>query len=217
MRKYLFSDESGCLTFESKKNVSRYFILCTVAAEPDHIGPPITSLRRQLAWEGHRDDECIHATSDPQAVRDRVFALIQTFNIRVDATILDKPKALPKIRKTEDRFYQYAWYYHFKHISQLVFNKHDEAFICASQIGTRKKKVAFRAALNDVVQQTIPSMAWRTSFWPTSSDPCLLIADYCAWAIQRKWEHGDARSHALIANKIATEFDLWRSGNTQFY
>jgi hypothetical protein len=30
---------------------------------------------------------------------------------------------------------------------------------------------------------------------PHMSDPCLQVADYCTWAIQRKWERGDERSH----------------------
>jgi hypothetical protein len=37
------------------------------------------------------------------------------------------------------------------------------------------------------------------------SEPCLVVADYCTWAIQRKWERDDQRSHELIAGKIASE------------
>ncbi|HEV3094413.1 MAG TPA: hypothetical protein VGY30_07850 [Solirubrobacteraceae bacterium] len=34
---------------------------------------------------------------------------------------------------------------------------------------------------------------------------CLVIADYCTWAIQRRWERDDRRSHQLLADKIASE------------
>ena len=43
------------------------------------------------------------------------------------------------------------------------------------------------------------------------------IADYCCWAIYRKWEKGDLRSHDLIKNKIRSEFDMFAKGNIKYY
>jgi hypothetical protein len=43
------------------------------------------------------------------------------------------------------------------------------------------------------------------------------VADYCTWAIQRKWERQDQRSHALIASKVQSEFDVWARGKVQYY
>ncbi len=37
------------------------------------------------------------------------------------------------------------------------------------------------------------------------SEPCLVVADYCTWAIQRRWEREDPRSHMLLADKIRSE------------
>jgi hypothetical protein len=48
--------------------------------------------------------------------------------------------------------------------------------------------------------------------WPSASDPCLWVADYCTWAIQRKWERGDTRSDDLIKDRIRSEFDIWERG-----
>lgn len=181
------------------------------------LGQTIMELRRELVWHGFGQQDCIHATSDPQAVRDVVFDLISKHEFRIDATILEKSKAAPQVRATEIRFYQYAWYYHFKHVAPLIFSKDDEAFVCAASIGTHKKRASFKAAVNDVVQQAVPTLAWKAAFWPAISDPCLLVADYCAWALRRKWENGNTRSYDIIKNKIATEFDLWRHGETHFY
>lgn len=205
------------MAFRKGQNISRYFILCTVALDPASITNEVMTLRRELAWEGRRDDACIHATSDPQDVRDQVFALLQNHDFRVDATILEKAKAQPHVRETQERFYKYAWYFHLKHVGPKVFDGCDQAFVCAASIGTKKAKGIFRNTLNSVVDQTIPGLEWRTSFWEAKSDPCLLVADYCCWAIQRKWESGDDRSYVLIQDEIATEFDLWRSGTTTYY
>jgi hypothetical protein len=38
-----------------------------------------------------------------------------------------------------------------------------------------------------------------------ASDPCLWAADYCTWAIQRKWERRDERAYELIAAAVASE------------
>jgi hypothetical protein len=45
------------------------------------------------------------------------------------------------------------------------------------------------------------------------------LADYCAWALQRKYESGgkDCRSYDLIANRITYEYDLWERGNRHYY
>jgi len=217
MRRYLFADESGCLAFTKGPNVSRYFILCTITSDSCQIGYELLELKRQLAWEGHAVDEPLHATTDKQIVRDRVFDLIQRQTFRVDATILEKSKAQPQVRHTEVNFYQYAWFYHFKNVAPNIVTSNDELFLMASSLGTRKKKAAFSEAINNVTQQCLSGMNWRTTFWPAQSDPCLQIADYCAWAIQRKWEKDDDRSYRLIQNKIVREYDLWSHGSKHYY
>jgi hypothetical protein len=54
----------------------------------------------------------------------------------------------------------------------------------------------------------------RVAFWPNMSEPCLLVADYCTWAIQRRWERGDGRSHALVAGKIRSEVEASLPGSS---
>jgi hypothetical protein len=55
---------------------------------------------------------------------------------------------------------------------------------------------------------------------PCHADPCLQVADFCAWAIQRKWESKDKwdiRSFDLIKDRVTYEYDLFRPGNENFY
>ncbi len=60
-------------------------------------------------------------------------------------------------------------------------------------------------------------MRYRTACWESSSDGCLQVADYCGWAIQRKWEAGDAAAHSQIADKIRSEYNLFGRGSTVYY
>lgn len=217
MRKHIFSDESGDLVFKKAPNISRYFILCTVCLDPSKIGPEILHLRRDLAWRGLNNADCLHATTDPQAVRDEMFALLSKHDLRIDTTILEKSKAEPQVRVSDSRFYHYAWFYHFKHVGPRVFNAGEEAYIGAAAIGTSKMKGVFYSAIHDVARQVLPLVDWRVTFWPAHSDPCLLVADYCSWAIQKKWEKSDTRSYDLIKGKIASEYDLWSLGSKHYY
>lgn len=158
-----------------------------------------------------------HCTTDRQEIRDEVYNLIRNHDFTVDATILEKSKAQPQTRTTEERFYQYGWLYHLKHCARVYRQQHDEFHITAATIGTKKKRISFEDAVRDVCRQTIGQRTWRTSFWPSQADPCLQLADYCTWAIQRKWETGCTKSHDLIKDKIVSEFDLFRTGKTHWY
>lgn len=212
---YAFADEAGNFDFSDGRGASRYFVLCTVMSEHCEIGDSLLALRRDLGWRGQHLDRVFHATEDPQAVRDEVFALLVDMDCWVDATILEKRKAQPHLRE-EASLYKMAWYLHFKHLAWTMGSS-DRVFVAASSLGTKKARGALHTAVDDVVLQLSPCDSHRVAFWPAESDPCLQVADYCTWAIQRKWERADSRSHALIASKIRSEFDAWERGTTIYY
>ena len=170
-------------------------------------------LKRRMAWKGAPIRDSFHCTYDRQEVRDEVFSLLATQDFTVQATIMEKSKAQPQTRTSEDRFYQYGWLYHLKHSSPKFLAANDSIQVTAATIGKKAKRVSFEDAVRDVCRQIIPKKRVRTAFWPAETDPCLQIADYCTWAIQRKWEKGDCRSYDQIAKKVNYEFDLWAHGN----
>lgn len=226
MRKLLFADEAGDFTFATGTNISKYFILCTISVDSHEIGNGLLDLKHDLSWQDHCEDGHFHASSDKQHVRDHVFEYLQKQDFRIDATILEKSKAQPQTRLEEStvgsvntRFYKTAWYYHIKNVAPTITSNNDikELFVIAASIGTKRKRAAFREILNDVVQQSVKGIEWNTAFWPCSADPCLQIADYCCWAIQRKWENNDDRSYVLIKDKIHREYDLFGRGNRYYY
>jgi hypothetical protein len=89
--------------------------------------------------------------------------------------------------------------------------------ITAASIGTKKGQGVFTDAVNDVVQQHLRRDQWAAHFCSSASDPCLQVADYCTWAIQRKWERDDERSYELIKDRISYEYDLWSHGTKHYY
>lgn len=216
-RRYLFADEAGDFAFKRGDNISRYFIVCTVTMNECDCAHDLLSLRRDLTWEGLKMGDYFHATTDVQAVRDRVFEALRTHKFEVQATIMEKAKAQAQVRSSDARFYQYGWYYHFGHALAKHLEPEDELLVTAASIGTKKGQGVFTKAVNDVVQQHLPRKQWAAFFCPSMSDPCLQVADYCTWAIQRKWERGDSRSFDLIKNRVTHEYDLWQRGRTLYY
>jgi hypothetical protein len=216
-RKYLFADESGNFDFSRGPSATRYFILTTVSLTDCLVGNQLLELRRELAWEDRGLDTNFHATTDLQATRDRVFEVLSAHDFRVDATILEKAKAKPSIRASEEYFYQLAWYLHMKYIAPQVVRPDDELLVVGASLGTKRKRAAFHSAITDVVRQVTPTAKFHVGAWDAVSEPCLQVADYCAWALQRKWERGDLRSYTLIREKIRTEFEPFKVGTNLYY
>lgn len=217
--RYVFTDEAGCLTFARKAGVSRYFLICTVVLEDLALGAEVLNLRRQLAWDGHNASaDQFHATEDTPEVRAAMFALLASRRFRVDATLYEKAKANSSWRASAEGFYKHAWFFHFNKIApRLVDTRDNRMLIQNASYGVKKKRSWFMSALNDVAQQTIPDTDYRCTFWPSSTDPCLQIADYCAWAIQRAWERGDRQALDLIGHNVVTQYDIFSTGRTTYY
>src|SRR3990170_7018650 len=145
-RVYVYGDEAGNFYFSRNNGASLYFILTTVSLVDHQVGVDLLELRRRLTWDGVDLPGAFHATTDKQAVRDKVFDVLASHNFRVDATIFEKPKAQPQVRVTNERFYKYAWYYHMKYVTPKVIGRADQLMVVAASIGTHKKRSMFTAA-----------------------------------------------------------------------
>ncbi len=99
------------------------------------------SLRRELIWNRAPVRDYFHASTDKQVVRDAVFDFLKTRQFRVRATILEKSKAMPKIRTSEQRFYQYAWHYHLKNSLAGIER---EIQLTTASLGTNKNEGPLR-------------------------------------------------------------------------
>ena len=217
MKRYIYADESGNFDFSLNRGATRFFILTTVAIDDHGIESELLELRRELAWSEIDLTQGFHATEDLQEVRNRVFEVLNKYPFRVDATVLQKNKAFPWTRASEERFYKCAWFHHMKYVAPKVASRRDDLLVIAASIDTKRKQRDFRASVKDVVEQTARASIIRVNMWPAATDPCLQVADYCSWAIQRKWERGDTRSYDLIKGKIRSEYDLFARGTALYY
>jgi len=212
---YIFADEAGNLDFSPSG--SRYFIVTTVTMRNWAVGSQLLDLRHALAQQNAALLEIgFHAAEDKQYVRDAVYQLIQSVPLDIDAVVLDKRKTIPHIAAHEGYFYQLAWHLLFKYIAPRRCTVNDDMLLVGSSLGTKARKTRFKFAIASVVQQHAICRSYATAFWSCASHPCLQIADYCAWAIQRWKELNDNRSYALIQGQMRSCFEPF-AGSTTFY
>lgn len=214
---YLFADESGNFDFSRQRGATRYFVLATIVADGCEVGNALLDLRRELTMEGFDFLREFHATDDSHHVRLRVFELLSTFDFRVDATIFDKPKTRLHVRDSVDRFYKSTWFYHLKYVAPRVTTRSDHLFVVAAQFQTKAKRKQIDLALREVCQQVVTCDGHNSACWPAAIDPCLQVADYCAWAIFRKWESNDDTYYRLIEDKIHSEWDMFHFSDEELY
>lgn len=213
---YIFTDEAGNFDFSSKG--SKYFIVVAVSMRDCSIGSRLIDLRHALAMESVTLlDGGFHATEDRQHVRDRVYSTIQGAPLSIDAAVLEKRKTYPHIASNNLYLYELAWHLLFKYIAPRRCSKDEELLFIASSIGTTARKRQFKSAIESVVCQHNICRRHATAFWTTSSHPCLQIADYCAWAVQRWKERGDDRSYTLISSQVTSCFEPFASSQIEFY
>jgi len=216
-RVHIFGDEAGDLTFLPPGNgVSRYFLLATVTVQDCAVGDRLLALRRDLAWQGI-DLDCFHAVRDKPRIKYQVYELMAQSNLRIDATILDKRKAVPRLAADQARFYKEATFLHFKYVVPRVSTRDDDLHVVASSLQIGKKKNALHEGIGDVLRQVAGARRFVTSFADNKTDPCLQLADYAAWAVQRLVERGEDKFFGLIEHLVASRFEPFGHGPKLYY
>ena len=221
MRTYVYADESGNFDFSNGQSATQYFILASVAVHESDIvaiESDLRQLRQKLAWQGYSLPKGFHASNDKQRVRNQFFDILCRHNFRVDATILEKRKATPCIRTSDERFYRFAWYAHLTRLAPSLSSLSDELLVTAASI-SKKFQTAFCTEIKVAERKMPANIAIRCDVADAAANPMLQVADYCAWALQRKWERqpSDTGSYTRISGNIATEFDLFGGSGVRYY
>ncbi len=216
--RYVFLDEGGNLDFSPSG--TKYFTLTTVTtSRPFALYGPLSALRYDLIELG-LDIEYFHAAEDRQAVRDKVFAEIQKHlaDLRIDSLIVEKSKTGPALQAM-DQFYPRMLGYLLRHLfgGDAVKN-YDEVVVMTDSLPFTSKRRVVEKAVKTELGRMLPSHI-RYRLLHHSSKACLYlqVADYCNWAIYRKWEGGDRRSLDLISPAVKSQYDIFQTGTIRYY
>ena len=230
---YIFIDESGELNFN--KNGSKYFVLTSLSTlNPLSERDELSLLRYKLLGEG-KETEYFHATEDLQEVRDLVYERIKPLSdFEIDSIVAEKSKTgrslfeeisvgegksgdlQLKKEKVEERFYRLLCttllkyvctrYVRFRRTQNIV-----KIIVILDNLFTKKKRDYVTKAVKTQVKELF-NMVPFVYFHHSKSDINSQICDYCSWAIYVKWSREEKRPFENIANKIKSEFEIFRDG-----
>lgn len=215
---YIFLDEAGDFAFSERG--TRYFIVGSITAErPFPVYPDLMELKYDLAEYG-TDLEYFHASENAQAVRNQVFAIVQKHldGILIDTTIVEKRKTGPALQVPE-KFYPRMLGYHLEFIlRQYRLTDYDSVIVYTDQIPIQRNREAIKKAVKQTLAKSLPAgVAFQVLHHDSKSNFQLQVADYCTWAVYRKWAKQDERSYRLIAAAVRSEFDIFRTGTQLYY
>ena len=206
----IYGDEAGNFSFSEREGASTYFIVTTVTMTENVIAHRLLNLRQELMWSGVRLASGFHAYQDTWPVRTAVLREIAASGLRIDSTIIPKARVGANLRRSNLLIWQFAWLTHLQRVVPRVTRRADDLMVVAASIRTQMRADAVDAGLHDIVGQVRAerSVAHVVN---ANSDMAVQAADYCGWAIQRKWERGDFRAHGVIRHLIGSEQVLFES------
>ena len=214
---YPFLDEGGNLDFS--KNGTKYFVLSSLAKErPFYAGKELIELKYDLVELG-TNLEYFHAAEDRQAVRNAVFAIIAKYleGVRVDSLIVEKRKTGPALQPVE-YFYPRMLGYLLRYVlGKISLSDFQEVIVFTDRVPVNKHREAVEKAVKVTLAEALPAgTRFRVYHHDSKSNLDLQIADYCNWAIYRKWNSGDDRSYNVIGPVVRSEFEIFKT-DSQFY
>ncbi|RJP22049.1 MAG: hypothetical protein C4529_06380 [Deltaproteobacteria bacterium] len=139
--------------------------------------------------------------------------------LRVDSVIVEKRKTHPALRD-EVKFYPKMLGYLLRHLlkEDALTNGVEEVIVITDNIPVKSKAKAVEKTIKMTLTEMLPgTVKYRVLHHASKSSFGLQVADYCNWAIYRKWEGGDSRSYDLIRSRIRSEFDIFQSGDRYYY
>jgi hypothetical protein len=215
---YIFLDEGG--NFDFSANGTKYFTLTALSAtRPFFWEHDFMQAKYDLIEEGI-DLELFHATEDKQTTRDRVFAALAPYlaAIRIDSLIVEKRKTRTPLQ-VEELFYPRMLAYLLRYIfKRVAVQGYDSMIVMTDTIPIHKKREAVEKATKETFARMLPdTIPYQVLHHASKSCISLQVADYCNWAIYRKWANNDTRSYALIASAIKSEFDIFQARSNFYY
>lgn len=179
----------------------------------------MAELRLNLLERG-LEIERFHASEDKQSTRDAVFDVIRRHlaGVRIDATVVDKRKTGPALRPAE-YFYPRMLGYHLRYLlERFSLDDFGRVVIVTDTLPIQRKRKAIEKGVKQALARMLPA---RVNFSVLHHDSRsalgLQVADYCTWAIYRKWDREDERSYQVIASAVRSEFDIFRTGARLYY
>lgn len=161
-----------------------------------------------------------HAKDDHAEIRSKVFELIATLDFKFYAVIKDMGKVRDYVQRRNQMDATYRYHpnelydltvrmlfkerLHQEEHCRVVFarrGKADRTAALREQLEqTRQRFLAARGVASPLTLEIMPAYPWE--------EPCVQVADYCLWALQRCYERHEARFLHAIWPKVSLIQDV---------
>ena len=222
---FIFIDESG--NFDFSPNGTKYFSLSAISTL-DPLGKEKLEKIKYYLIEKGIDIEYFHAAEDEQFVRNRVYNFIESLeDIEIDSVIVQKNKTNPSLYIPEKKMWKKEKGYELystvlRTLLRYIFYRYrdsiniDQAVVILSSIFNKSKQELIKKTIKIYLEQEFLK-PFFLYFHQCRADKNTQIADYCCWAIHKKWTDGEMRPYSAIQNKIRSEFDIFEIGKKIYY
>lgn len=196
---YVFLDESG--DFDFGEQGSTYFVVTAVTMHrPVEIDSALSAYRYEILEAGH-DAEYFHCAKDQPVVRERVFRIIEAHRdrMRIDYLVADKAKTDAPFRPVA-RFYPRMVG---TLLAQVIPRAHmggrGRTVIVTDRIPVKRTRKVVERGIREFLPGAVRERyGYDLHHHESRSHFGLQVADYCCWAIQRKWSRRDTKYFAVI-------------------
>ena len=196
---YVFLDESG--DFDFGQQGSRYFVVTAVTMHrPVKIDSALAEYRYARLESGF-DAEYFHCARDIAVVRQRVFEIIGRHRerMRVDYVVADKSKVEVALQPVVRFYPRMVGSLLDRVIPRAKAPEGGRIVVVTDRIPVRRARKAVERGIRDALPSAVQDgYRYDIHHHESRSHFGLQVADYCCWAIQRKWSKRDERFFTLI-------------------
>ena len=208
---HIHADESGDLRFD--RAGSRYFTFAAAwTYDPAPLAASLQELRFSLLRDGN-NLERFHAANDRPWCRNAVFRELtarQDWNFA--ALVVDKGRLFSDFRDPL-RFYPRFMPAVLTFILKgRLRPRTDRILIYTDRLPVERKKKAVEKAIHQSCVSCVKDgIRFHMYHHDSASNAWLQVADYCCWAVHRKYEHHDSTYYDQLRSHLAApELYLWR-------
>ena len=209
---YIFLDESG--NFDFSASGSRYFVLTSVSLRRPFPVTGLLDAYRHECLEFGLNLESFHCANDNRHVRGRVFDLVTAHldEMHIDCIVVEKRKAVLSLRQGS-HLYPRMLGYLLRFVVRKEVDRGAKEFIAITDtLPFTGKRLAAEIVVRHTLARMLPiGTRLRTFHHSSCSHYGLQLADYCCWAMFRKWERGETTYFDRIRAAVRSEFDIFRS------
>ena len=131
--------------------------------------------------------------------------------------MVDKPKTGPALRE-DQRFYPEMLGYLLKYVlpRELLLGA-SQIIVITDRLPVMRKRRAVEKAIQQALADKLPSIPHRILHHESATHYGLQVADFCNWAVYRKWERGERDAYDAIRPALRSEFDIFERGTRRYY